>query len=111
MSEQQPANLWDLSDLYTPWCLHVVATLRIAEHIAAGKNQIGDLAVAASSDPYAPHRVLTHLVGKGVFAEPSRGCFKPRGAVTKVTQTARDSRRCVADGRSLGRDLPRCRRG
>ena len=76
MSEQQVVNLWALSDLCTPWCLHVAATLRIAEHIDAGKNQVGDLALAASADPYALHRVITHLVGKGVFEEPSPGCFK-----------------------------------
>ena len=75
MSEQQAVNLWALSDLCTPWCLHVAATLRIAEHIAAGKNEIGDLAIAAACDTYALHRVLTHLVGKGVFEEPSPGRF------------------------------------
>src|SRR5262249_5131696 len=57
------------------WCVHVAATLHIAEHIAAGKNLIADLAAAAGCDPYALHRVLTHLVGKGVFAEPAPGRF------------------------------------
>ena len=33
---KQVADLWALSDLCTPWCIHVAATLRIAEHIAAG---------------------------------------------------------------------------
>src|SRR5271157_5725802 len=28
-------DIWALSDLCTPWCVHVVATLRIADHIAA----------------------------------------------------------------------------
>ena len=31
-----PADLYSLSDLCTPWCLHVAATLRVAEHIASG---------------------------------------------------------------------------
>jgi hypothetical protein len=75
MPEQQAADLEALSDLCTPWCVHVVATLRIAEHIAAGKDQIGNLAAAAGCDPYALHRVLTYLVGKGVFEEPSVGRF------------------------------------
>lgn len=73
MPEQEGANLWALSDLCTPWCVHVVATLRIADHISAGLGQIGDLAAAAGCDPYALHRVLTHLVGKGVFEEPTPG--------------------------------------
>jgi len=75
MPEQASANLWELSDLCTPWCIHVVATLRIAEHINAGKDQIDDLAAAAGCDPYALHRVLTYLVGKGVFEETTPGRF------------------------------------
>jgi 2,7-dihydroxy-5-methyl-1-naphthoate 7-O-methyltransferase len=75
MPEQQDADLGALSDLCTPWCVHVVATLQIADHISAGRDQIGDLAVAACCDSYALHRVLTHLVGKGVFEEPNPGRF------------------------------------
>ena len=75
MPEQPRVNLWALSDLCTPWCLHVAATLRIAEHLKAGKEQISDLAFAAGCDAYALHRVLTHLVGKGVFEERSPGRF------------------------------------
>ena len=75
MPEQQDADLGALSDLCTPWCVHVVATLRIADHISAGRDQINDLAVAACCDSYALHRVLTHLVGKGVFEEPNPGRF------------------------------------
>jgi SAM-dependent methyltransferase len=71
MSERVGANLYELSDLCTPWCIHVVATLRIADHIAAGTDQIDELAAAAGCDPYALHRVLTHLVGRGVFAYPA----------------------------------------
>ena len=75
MSEHETVDLWALMDHCTPWCLHVVTTLRIAEHIAAGKDEIGDLAAAANCDVYALHRVLTHLVGKGVFEESSPGRF------------------------------------
>jgi 2,7-dihydroxy-5-methyl-1-naphthoate 7-O-methyltransferase len=75
MAEQAGANLWQLSDLCTPWSIHVVATLRIAEHIDAGRDQIDDLAAAAGCDPYALHRVLTYLAGKGVFEETTPGRF------------------------------------
>jgi hypothetical protein len=68
-------NLWELTDLSTPWCVHVVATLRIADHIAAGSTQIDSLATAAGADRDSLHRVMRHLVGKGVFEEPSRGNF------------------------------------
>jgi hypothetical protein len=64
-----------MSDLRTPWSIHVAATLRIADHIAAGTDTIDGLAATAGCDPYALHRTLTHLVGKGIFEEPSPGRF------------------------------------
>ena len=68
-------DLWSLSDLCTPWCVHVVATLRIAEHIAAGVDEIDKLAAAAKCDSEVLHGVLGHLVSKGVFEEPEPGRF------------------------------------
>jgi 2,7-dihydroxy-5-methyl-1-naphthoate 7-O-methyltransferase len=76
MAEQEPVNLWALSDLQTPWCLHVVATLRIAEHVAAGTTDIADLAAAAGCDADSLHGVLSHLATRGVFAETTLGSFK-----------------------------------
>jgi SAM-dependent methyltransferase len=70
-----PANVWALSDLATPWCVHVVVTLGIADHLAAGITEIEPLAAAARSDRGALHRLLRHLVGKGMFEEPSPGRF------------------------------------
>jgi SAM-dependent methyltransferase len=68
-------DIWTLSDLCTPWCVHVVATLRIADHIAAGTTGIGDLAAASGAHSDSLHRVLRHLVSKGMFEEPSPGRF------------------------------------
>ena len=68
-------DIWSLSDLCTPWCVHVVATLRIADHIAAGTSGIDELAVASGAHADSLHRVLRHLVSKGVFEEPSPGQF------------------------------------
>ena len=68
-------DIWALSDLCTPWCVHVVVTLRIADRIAAGTSQIRDLAAASGADVDSLHRVLKHLVGKGVFEEPVPGRF------------------------------------
>jgi len=68
-------DLERMLDLATPWCLHVAATLRIPEHIAAGHAGITDLAAAAGCDPDALHAVLAHLVSQGVFAEESPGRF------------------------------------
>src|SRR5947209_9725343 len=75
MPHQDQLNIWSLSDLCTPWCVHVAATLRVADHIAAGMTQIDDLAAASGASPDALHRVLRHLVGKGVFEEPEPGRF------------------------------------
>jgi 2,7-dihydroxy-5-methyl-1-naphthoate 7-O-methyltransferase len=75
MVEDHAVDLERMLDLATPWCLHVAATLRIPEHIAAGHAGIIDLAAAAGCDPDALHAVLAHLVSKGVFAEESPGRF------------------------------------
>jgi hypothetical protein len=69
------ADIWALSDLCTPWCVHAVATLRIADHIAAGTAGIDELAAASGAHPDSLHRVLRHLVSKGLFEEPSPGRF------------------------------------
>jgi hypothetical protein len=74
-STQDPVNIWALSDLCTPWCVHVVATLRIADHLAAGITQIDGLAAASGTVADSLHRVLRHLVGQGVFEEPAPGQF------------------------------------
>ena len=68
-------DFWQLSDLCTPWCLHVVATLQVADHMQAGASEIQDLAVAAGADPEALARVLRHLISKGLFEEPAPGRF------------------------------------
>jgi len=68
-------DLWELADVSTPWCIFVAATLRVAEHVEAGKTEIGELAAAAGADADSLHRVLRQLVSKGVFEEPSAGRF------------------------------------
>ncbi len=75
MPGQEGVDLAVLSDLCTPWCVHVVATLRIADHIAVGTTEIDDLAAAAGCDSDSLIRVLRHLVRKGVFQEPVPGRF------------------------------------
>jgi 2,7-dihydroxy-5-methyl-1-naphthoate 7-O-methyltransferase len=83
-----------LSDLCTPWCLHVAATLRIADAVNAGVDEIDQLAASTGSDAYALHRVLTHLVSKGVFEEPAPGQFAlneaARGLLDPVTRLSLD---------------------
>jgi 2,7-dihydroxy-5-methyl-1-naphthoate 7-O-methyltransferase len=68
-------DIWALCDIETPWCVRVAATLRIADHIATGITSIDDLAVASGAHADSLHRVLRHLVEKGLFEEPSTGRF------------------------------------
>jgi SAM-dependent methyltransferase len=71
----ESARLSVLSDLCTPWCIRVVATLRIADYIAAGTTDITPLAEEAGCDTDSLQRVLRHLVGKGIFQELTPGRF------------------------------------
>jgi SAM-dependent methyltransferase len=79
-------DIWNLTDLATPWCVHVVATLRVADHIAAGKTEIGPLAAAAGADRDSLHRVMRHLVSKGLFEEPARGQFQLNDAAQALLE-------------------------
>jgi 2,7-dihydroxy-5-methyl-1-naphthoate 7-O-methyltransferase len=83
-----------LTDLQTPWCVHVAATLRIADHMAAGVCEIEDLAAAADCDAYALHALLGYLASKGVFEEVGPGRF----ALNEMT------RQLFADPRFLDLD-------
>jgi len=69
------ADIEALTDLCTPWCVHVVVTLGVADHLARGLTTIEELASAAGADADALGRVLRHLVGKGLFESPARGKF------------------------------------
>lgn len=64
-----------LTDLCLPWCVRVVATLRVADHLAAGVTDIDDLAAASHADAESLQRVLRHLVSHGLFEEPTPGRF------------------------------------
>lgn len=94
-TEQSVADIEALSDLCTPWCLHVVATLGIADQLAAGVTAIEALGKACGCDAEVLHSVLGHLVGKGVFAEPGSGRFALNEA----------ARRLLGPGARLGLDL------
>ena len=97
MARQDKVDIWALTDLCTPWCVHVVATLRIADHIDAGITPIEDLAAASGTDSDSLRRVLRHLVGKGMFEEPAPGRFAlnepARGTAGLVSTSRSRSRR------------------
>jgi uncharacterized glyoxalase superfamily protein PhnB len=85
-SEPPAANLGDLTDLQTPWCVYVAATLRVAEHIAAGRTGAADLAAATGCDAGALACVLGHLVAKGVFDQPAPDRFALNDAARQLLE-------------------------
>ena len=86
--EDDIVDLGRMLDLATPWCLHVAATLRIPEHISAGRTGIAELAAATGCDRDALHAVLGHLVSKGVFTEESPGRFGCNRAAEQLAESS-----------------------
>ena len=95
MAAHRAVDLEALSDLRTPWCLHVVVTLRVAEQLAEGVSDIAALASAVGSDRHVLHAVMGHLANKHVFDETSPGHFALNDA----------SRGLLEPGARLGLDL------
>jgi hypothetical protein len=75
MPRPETVDLETLTDLCTPWCLRVVATLGIARHIADGVTDVDALAAATRCDAGALYAVLAHLATKGAFEEVAPGLF------------------------------------
>lgn len=84
MPRQDQTHLWTLSDLCTPWCVRVVATLRIADFMAAGVETIDALAAAAGADAASLKRVLRHLAGVGIFEEVAPDRFALNDAAREL---------------------------
>jgi 2,7-dihydroxy-5-methyl-1-naphthoate 7-O-methyltransferase len=61
------ARLRELSDFAAPWSLWIAATLRLADHIAAGATGLQELARRTNANPDALQRLLRYLVARGVF--------------------------------------------
>jgi hypothetical protein len=67
MTEAWGGELWAAADLVTPMAIRVAATLRLADHIAAGTHATEALATAVGADPDALGRLMAHLVTAGVL--------------------------------------------
>ncbi|WP_412516364.1 methyltransferase [Actinomadura madurae] len=68
-------DLWKAADLLTPMAVRVAATLRLADHIAAGRTTPGDLAAVVDADRDALGRVMDHLVTSGVLSRAGDGAY------------------------------------
>jgi 2,7-dihydroxy-5-methyl-1-naphthoate 7-O-methyltransferase len=82
-SNESEPSAWQLlapvTDLVTPMAVRVAATLRLADLVAGGVEQVGELAVRTGTDADALGRLLRHLACHGVFAESSPGRFTVNG--------------------------------
>lgn len=70
-------TLLRLGSLHTPMAVRVAATLRLVDHIIAGKTDPRELAEATGTNTNALLRLIRHLVAVGVLAEPEPGRLTP----------------------------------
>ncbi|HST46660.1 methyltransferase [Jatrophihabitans sp.] len=62
-------------NLATPFAIRVVASLQVADQLAAGVHDVNAIAAAVGADPDALDRLLRYLVHQGVFTEDGKGHF------------------------------------
>lgn len=70
------AGVWAAADLATPMTVRVAATLRVADHIVAGRRTAPVIAEAAGVHADALERVLRHLVTAGVLREDGEAGYQ-----------------------------------
>src|SRR6266436_9789494 len=64
-----------MADLATPMAVRVAATLRVADHVAAGQRTARELAEVTGAHPGALDRLMRHLVTLGLFARDDSGAY------------------------------------
>ncbi|HST49336.1 MAG TPA: methyltransferase [Jatrophihabitans sp.] len=74
-SDDRAAELWGMAHLGTPMAIRVAATLRLADHLAAGLGTAAELAQAAGAHPDALDRLLRYLTARGVFSRDEAGRY------------------------------------
>lgn len=100
----RPTGLRALADLATPMAVRVAATLRVADHIAAGRTTADRIAEAAGAHPDSLDRLLRHLVTAGLLTRDGAG----HHALTPAGEPLRDDhprsrRRWLDIGGAVGR--------
>ncbi len=85
---RSPLDLWALTNLQTPWCIHVVVTLDIPVFTATEPRTINQIAVYSASDPVMLLSLLRHLVAVGVFIEPENALFQLSPYARELTEPA-----------------------
>lgn len=85
-SEDLTGKMWSMARLATPMAVRVAASLRIADHIAAGRHTAAEIAQAAHADPDALERLMRYLAVRGVLSRTEAG----RYTLTPLGDTLRD---------------------
>ncbi|MBW4721831.1 methyltransferase [Saccharothrix obliqua] len=98
------SKLWAMARLATPMAVRVAATLRLADHVAAGRDRAADLAAAAGADADAVERLMRYLSVRGLFDRDDTGRYTltPLGAALRDDHPSRLRPRLDVEG-SLGR--------
>jgi hypothetical protein len=78
-------DLEQLSDLATPWCLRVLVTLGLAEHLAGSPATAAELAETVGADPDLLELVLRHLGSVGVISTDGAGRHRLAAAASSLT--------------------------
>ena len=103
IEERSGAELWAMAQLSTPMAVRVAATLRVADHVAAGLRTAEQLAPVVRADPDALERLLSHLAVRGVFIRDEEGRF----SLTHLGEALREDhpagKRALLDIDGLGR--------
>ena len=73
--DRATADLYRMADLVTPMAIRVAATIRIADHIAAGMRTSVELAREARVDADALERLMRHLASIGVLERDGVGGY------------------------------------
>ncbi|GLF98803.1 methyltransferase [Streptomyces yaizuensis] len=98
------AGLRALADLATPMAVRVAATLRVADHIAAGARTAGEVAAATGTHADALDRLLRHLVTVGLFTRDASGRYALTGTGEELREDHPAGRRKWLDtGGAIGR--------
>lgn len=79
-------GVWAAADLLTPMAIRVAATLRLADHIAAGTRTTEALAKAVHANQDVLGRLLDHLVIAGVLSSTETAAYD----LTAMGQYLRD---------------------
>jgi O-methyltransferase len=69
------AELWAMAQLAAPMAVRVAATLRIADHLAAGPQTARELAATARADADALDRLLRYLTTRGLLGRDEGGRY------------------------------------